>query len=69
LESGQTQQSMFSEADAGPFWMGTNNCILTIATKGIMTKDDPKFKSAQVFDPAELTVNRCNGGFLYRVKN
>jgi hypothetical protein len=30
-----------------------------------MTEDDPKFKSALVSDPAELTVNHCNGGFLY----
>jgi hypothetical protein len=35
-----------------------------IATKGIMTEDDPKFKSGLVLHPVELTVNRCNGGFL-----
>ncbi|KAI2509735.1 hypothetical protein MHU86_4717 [Fragilaria crotonensis] len=30
-----------------------------------MTEDDPKLETALVLHPAELTVNRCNGGFLY----
>jgi hypothetical protein len=30
-----------------------------------MTEDDPKFRSGLVLYPAELTVNHCNGGFLY----
>jgi hypothetical protein len=28
LEPGQIQQLMFNEADAGPFWMGTNDCLM-----------------------------------------
>ncbi len=38
--------------------------VWAIATKGIMTEDDPKFKGG-LEHPAALSVNLCNGGFLY----
>ena len=38
-----------------------------IATKGIMTEDDPKLKTGLVLHPDELRVNPCNGGFLYGI--
>jgi hypothetical protein len=50
--------------DSQHIWCTNMQRALFNATKGIMTEDDPKLKSGLVLHPAELTDNRCNGGFL-----